>query len=110
MGRETRKLAAGSKKARGLKKGKLARNHHARRVMVTRKSRWESQRLFFPYHADLAPFTRSYRLVLHYMKVIGQEIIHGKVSGSPMVKNSGPTTEDRPESTRESKIESEIVL
>ena len=106
-------MVAGSKKAQGLKKEKLARDDPARRVMITRESRWESQRLFFPHHVDLALFTRSYRLGLHYMKVIGQEIIHGKVSGSPMVKNSGPTTEDRPEilkSTRESKIESEIVL
>ena len=103
-------MVAGSRKAQGLKKEKLARDDHARRVMITRESRWESQRLFLSYHADLALFTRSYRLVLHYMKVIGQEIIHGKVSGSPMVKKSGPTTEDRPESTRESKIESEIVL
>ena len=80
--------------------------------MITRESRWESQRLFFPYHADLALFTHSQRPVLHYMKVILQEITHGKVSGSPMVKDSGPTAEDRPKtlkSVRRSKIESETV-
>ena len=74
-------MVAVSKKARGLKKKKLARDDPARRVMITRESRWESQRLFFPYHADLALFTHSQTPVLHYMKVIWQEITHGKVSG-----------------------------
>ena len=88
-------MVAVSKKARGLKKKKLARDDPARRVMITSESRWESQRLFFPYHADLVLFTHSQRPILHYMKAIWQEITHGKVSSSPMVKDSGPTAEDR---------------
>ena len=52
-------MVAVSKKAQGLKKVKLARDDPARRVMITRESRWESERLFFPYHADLALFTHS---------------------------------------------------
>ena len=84
-------MVAVSKKARGLKKKKLARDDHTRRVMITRESRWESQRLFFPYHADLALFTHSQRPVLHYMKVILQEITHEKVSGGLMVEDSNPT-------------------
>ena len=106
-------MVAVLKKARGLKKMKLARDNHARRVMIPRESRWESQRLFFPYHADLALFTHSQRPVLHYMKVIWQEITHGKVSGSPMVKDSGPTAKDRPKtlkSARRSRIESGTIL
>ena len=105
-------MVAGSKKARGLKKRKLARDDHARRVMITRESRWESQWLFFPYHADLALFTHSQRPVLHYMKIILQEITHGKVSGGPMVKDSGQTAKDRHEtlkSARRSRIESETI-
>ena len=82
-------------------------------MMITRKSCWESQQLFFPCHADLTLFTHSQRPVLHYMKVIWQEITHGKVSGGLMVKDSGPTAEDRPKtlkSTQRSKIESDTVL
>ena len=77
-------MVAGSKEERGLKRRKLARDDHARRVMITRQSRWESQRLFFPYHADLALFTHSQRPVL-------QEITHEKVSGDLMVEYSNPT-------------------
>ena len=106
-------MVAVSKKARGLKKKKLARDDPARRVTITHESRWESQRLFFPYQADLALFTHSQRPVLHYMKIILQEITHGKVLGGPMVKDSGPTAKDRPKtlkSARRSKIESETIL
>ena len=106
-------MVAVSKKARGLKKVKLARDDPARRVMITRESRWESQRLFFPYHADLTLFTHSERPVLHYMKAILQEITYEKVSGGLMVKDSGPTTEGRPEtlkSARGARIESESIL
>ena len=84
-------MVAGSKEERGLKRRKLARDDHARRVMITRQSRWESQRLFFPYHADLTLFTHSQRPVLHYMTAILQEITHEKVSGSLMVEDSNPT-------------------
>ena len=81
--------------------------------MITRQSRWESQRLFFPYHADLTLFTHSERPVLHYMKAILQEITYEKVSGGLVVEDSGPTAESRPKtlkSARRSKIESETVL
>ena len=84
-------MVAGSKEERGLKRRKLARDDHARRVMITRQSRWESQWLFFPYHADLTLFTHSQRPVLHYMKAILQEITHEKVSGGRMVEDSNPT-------------------
>ena len=106
-------MVAGPKKARGLKRRKLARDDLARRVMITRESRWESQRLFFPCHADLTLFTHSQRPVLHYMKVILQEITHEKVSGGLTVENSGPTAEGRPEtlkSAQRSRIESETIL
>ena len=106
-------MVAGSKEEHGLKRQKLARDDHARRVMITCESRWESQRLFFPCHADLTLFTHPQRPVLHYMKVILQEITYEKVSGGLMVKDSGPTTEGRPEtlkSARRSKIESETIL
>ena len=81
--------------------------------MITRQSRWESQRLFFPYHADLTLFTHSQRPILHYMKAILQEITYEKVSGGLMVTDSSPTVGDRPEtlkSARWSKIESETIL
>ncbi len=81
--------------------------------MITRQSRWESQRLFFLYHADLTLFTHSQRPVLHYMEVILQEITYEKVLGGLMVEDSGPTTGDRPETlklARRSKIESETTL
>ena len=84
-------MVAGSKEERGLNRRKLARDHHAPRVIITRQSRWESQRLFFPYHADLTLFTHSQRPVLHYMKAILQEITHEKVSGGLMVEYSNPT-------------------
>ena len=77
-------MDAGSKEEHGLNRRKLARDHHVPRVMITRQSRWESQRLFFPYHADLALFTHSQRPVL-------QEITHEKVSGGLMVEDSNPT-------------------
>uniref|UniRef100_A0A2N9FM26 Integrase catalytic domain-containing protein n=1 Tax=Fagus sylvatica TaxID=28930 RepID=A0A2N9FM26_FAGSY len=47
------------KKLGGLKRGKLVHHHHAPRVMITRKSRWESQRLFFPSHTNLTLFAHS---------------------------------------------------
>jgi hypothetical protein len=50
-------MVAGSEEERGLNRRKLARDDHALRVMITRQSRWESQRLFFPYHTDLTLFT-----------------------------------------------------
>ena len=106
-------MVAGSKEERGLKRRKLARDDHARRVMITRESRWESQLLFFPYHADLTLFTHSERPVLHYMKAILQEITYEKVSGGLTVEDSSPTAGDRPEtlkSARRSKIESETIL
>ena len=106
-------MVAGSKKARGLKRRKLARDDPARRVMIPRESRWESQRLFFSCHAELTLFTHSQRPVLHYMKVILQEITHEKVSSGLMVEDSGPTAEDRPEtlkSARRSKSELETIL
>jgi hypothetical protein len=90
-------MAAGSKRNRGLKKGKLAHDDHARRVMITRESRWKSQRLFFPCHADLTLFAHSQRPILHYIRAILQEITYGKVSGGPMIENFGPTAGDRPE-------------
>ena len=74
-------MVAGSKEERGLNRRKLARD----------QSRWESQRLFFSYHADLTPFTHSQRPILHYMKAILQEITHEKVSGGLMVEDSNPT-------------------
>ena len=106
-------MVAGSKEERGLKRRKLARDDHARRVTITRESRWESQRLFFSCHADLTLFTHSQRPVLHYMKAILQEITHEKVSGGLMVKDSSPTAGDRPETLKpalQSKIESETIL
>jgi hypothetical protein len=81
--------------------------------MITRQARWESQRLFFPYHADLTLFTHSQRPVLHYMKAILQQITYEKVLGGPVIEDFGPTTEDRPEtlkSTRRSKIKTETIL
>ena len=99
-------MVAVSKKARGLKKKKLARDDHARVPLGIPTA-------LFPYHADLALFTHSQRPVLHYMKVILQEITHGKVSGGLMVKDSGPTAEDRHKtlkSARRSRIESETIL
>ena len=98
-------MVACSKEEHGLKRRRLAR--------LTRQSRWESQRLFFPYHADSTLFTHSLRPVLHYMKAILQEITYEKVSGSLMVEDSSPTAGDRPEtlkSARRSKIESEAIL
>jgi hypothetical protein len=106
-------MVAGSKEERGLNRRELACDDHAPRVMITRQSRWESQRLFFPYHADLTLFTHSQRPVLHYMKAILQEITYEKVLGGPVIEDFGPTTEDRPEtlkSTRRSRIESEPIL
>ena len=106
-------MVAGSKEERGLKRQKLACDDHARRVMITRKSRWESQRLFFSCHADWTLFTHSQRPVLHCMKVILQEITYEKVSGGLMIEDSGSTAEGRPEtlkSARRSKIESETIL
>ena len=82
-------MDAGSKMEHGLKRRK--RDDHARRVMITCQSRWESQRLYFPYHADLTLFTHSQRPVLHYMKAILQEITHEKVSGGLMVEDSNQT-------------------
>ncbi len=76
------------------------------RVMITRESRWEFQRLFFPYHADLTLFVRSWRPVLHYIRAILQEITYGKVSRGPMTKDFGPTAGNQPETlkpVRESK-------
>ena len=81
--------------------------------MITRESRWESQLLFFPYHADLNLFTHSERPVLHYMKAILQEITYEKVSGGLMVEDCSPTAGDRPEtlkSARRSKIKLETIL
>ena len=81
--------------------------------MITRQARWESQRLFFPYHTDLTLFAHSQRPVLHYVKALLQEITYEKVSGGPVIEDFGPTIEDQPEtlkSTRRSKIESETVL
>jgi hypothetical protein len=106
-------MVAGSKKERGLKRQKLARDDHARRVMITRQARWKSQRLFFPYHADLTLFAHSQRPVLHYMKAILQEITYEKVSNGLMVEDSGPMAGDQPEtlkSARRPKIESETIL
>jgi hypothetical protein len=96
-------MAAGSKEERGLKRRKLARDQY----------RWESQRLFFPYHADLTLFTHSQRPVLHYTRAISQEITCGKVLGGPVIEDFGPTAGDQPEtlkSTRRSKIETETIL
>ncbi len=93
-------MVAGSEEERGLNRRKLARDDHAPRVMITRQSRWESQRLFFPYHADLTLFTHSQGSVLHYMKAILQEITYEKVSGGLMVEDSGPTAGDRPETLK----------
>ena len=84
-------MVAGSKEERGLNRRKLARDDHAPRVIITRQSRWESQRLYFPYHADLTLFTHSQRPVLHYMKAILQEITYEKVSGDLMVEDSNLT-------------------
>ncbi len=106
-------MVAGSKEERGLKRRKLVRDDHARRVMITRQSRWESQWLFFPYHADLTLFAHSQRPVLYYMKAILQEITYEKVSDGLMVEDSGPTAGDRAEtlkSARRPKIESETIL
>jgi hypothetical protein len=106
-------MVAGSKEDRGLKSQKLARNHHAPRVTVTRESRWESQRLFFPYLANLNLFAHSQRPVLHYIRAISQEITYGKVLGGPVIEDFGPTTGDRPKTlkpARRSKIESKPVL
>ena len=85
-------MVVGSKEERGLNRRKLARDDHAPRVIITRQSRWESQQLYFPYHADLTLFTHSQRPVLHCMNAILQEITHQKVSGSLMVEDSNPTT------------------
>jgi hypothetical protein len=96
-------MVAGSKEEHGLNRRELARD----------QSCWESQRLFFPYHADLTLFTHSQRPVLHYMKAILQEITYEKVLGGPVNEDFGPTTEDRPEtlkSTRRSKIKTETIL
>jgi hypothetical protein len=83
-----------------LKKRKLVRDDHARRVMITRESRWESQWLFFPCHADLTLFTHSQKPVLHCMRAILQEITYEKVSGSLMVEDSDLTAGDRPETLK----------
>ena len=69
-------------------------------MMITRQSRWESQRLFFPYHADLTLFTHSQRPVLHYMKAILQEITYEKVSDDLVIEDFGPTAGDRPETLK----------
>ena len=84
-------MVAGSKEERGLNRRKLERDDHTPRVIITRQSRWESQRLYFPYHADLTLFTHSQRPVLHYMKAILQEITYEKVSGDLMVEDSNLT-------------------
>jgi hypothetical protein len=106
-------MVAGSKEERDLNRRKLARDDHAPRVMNTRQARWESQWLFFPYHADLTLFTHSQRPVLHYMKAILQEITYEKVLGGPAIEDFSPTTEDQPEtlkSTQRSRIESEPIV
>ncbi len=106
-------MVAGSKESRSLKSQELAHHHHAPRMTVMRESRWESQRLFFPYHANLNLFAHSQGPVLHYIRAISQEITYGKVLGGPVIEDFGPTTGDRPKilkPTRRSKIESKLVL
>jgi hypothetical protein len=99
-GERNSEMAAGSKEERGLNRRKLARDDHAPRVMITRQCRWESQRLFFPYHADLTRFTHSQRPVLHYIRAISQEITYGKVLGGPVIEDSGPPAGDQPETLK----------
>ena len=93
-------MVAGSKEDRGLKSQKLEHNHHAPRVTITRESLWESQRLFFPYHANLNLFAHSQGPVLHYIRAISQEITYEKVSGGPVIEDFGSTTGDRPETLK----------
>jgi hypothetical protein len=105
---------SGSKKPKTrAQPSRAARDGHAPRVTVTRKSRWESQWLFFPYLANLNLFAHSQRPVLHYIKAISQEITYGKVLGGSVIEDFGPTTGDRPKilkPARRSKIESKLVL
>jgi hypothetical protein len=106
-------MATGSKRARGLKKAKLTRDDHARHVMITRESRWESQRLFFSYHPDLTLFVHSWRPVLHYIKAILQGDTYGEVSEDPMIRDFDPMAGNQPEtlkSARRSKIELKPIL
>ena len=92
---------------------RAAHDGHAPRVTVTRESRWEFQRLFFPYHVNLNLFAHSQGPVLHYIRAISQEITYGKVLGGPVIKDFGPTVGDRPKTlkpARRSKIESKPIL
>ena len=79
---------------------RTARDGHAPRVTVTRESRWESQRLYFPYLANLNLFAHSQGPVSHYIKAISQEITYGKVLGSPAIEDFGSTAKDRPETLK----------
>jgi hypothetical protein len=105
-------MAAGSKEGRSLKSQELARDHHAPRVTVTRESRWEFQRLFFPYHANLTPFAHSRRPVSHYIRAILQEITYEKVLGGSVIEDFGSAAGDRPkalEPAQRSKAEPKLA-
>jgi hypothetical protein len=90
-------MVAGSKESWSLKSQELARDHHAPRVTVTRESRWESQRLFFPCLANLNLFAHSQRSVLHYIRAISQGITCGIVLGGPVIEDlkTGPRPYDQ---------------
>ena len=86
-------MAAGWKEDQALKRGNSC-------VMITCESRWESQWLFFPCHADLTLFVHSQRPVLHYIRAILQEITYEKVSDDLVIEDFGPTAGDRPETLK----------